>query len=260
MSQDSPPDLEPTPEPAPTGDASPAVDVKPAAYPFSVLRVVATSWRVTRRNLLPFVVLACVLDAPAFLLRLLGGTSGIAMVIALPLQMIANSLTTAVVSYGVIMELNGSRPSTRACITRGLSSLGRVLGVSLISGLVILAAMLLLIIPGIIVALTFFVIVPVTMIENLGIRAAMKRSRQLTAGRKGDLFLIAMIMGAFSVGIALVANQLDPWAAWLWRVTGTALSSTFSAVTGSVVYVVLRQLREGTQVPEIATAFARIRK
>jgi len=263
-------DAAPQPEasPPPQADAStppqvatsnaPAPTPKPS-YPFSVLKVLATSLRVTKSNFVPFFVLACVLDAPAVLLMLGGQTED--FVVAMLVQLLTHALMTAVVTYGVIMELEGSRPSTRACIAKGFAQIWRVFGVSLVSTLAIGCAMLLFVIPGIIVALMFFVIVPVTVIEGLGIDAAMKRSRELTHGRKGDLFLIGMVMGCLGVVIELVAqSELGHDAAIVWRAVGSAFSSLFFAVTVGVTYVELRKLRDGKQVPDLATAFARIRK
>lgn len=176
------------------------------------------------------------------------------------LDLVTNALTTAVVTYGVIMELHGSRPSTRACITTGSRQVGRVLGVSLVTTIAIFGAMLLLVVPGIIVALMLYVVVPVTLVEGLGVRAAMRRSRALVHGRKGDLFLIMLFGIAINIAIELVAfYELGAEAAFVWRTLGSALSTMFFAVTASVVYVELRKLREGTQVPELATAVARFR-
>lgn len=170
-------------------------------------------------------------------------------------------MASAVVSYGVIMELSGSRPSTRACIVGGLAQLQRVLGVMVVSTIAILGAMVLLVVPGVIVALMFFVIVPVTVVEDVSISGAMKRSRELTNGRKGDLFLILCLGGLVEAIVELVAHyQLGPQAAHVLRIACSAFTTLYFAVTAAVVYVMLRELREGRQVPELATAFARIRK
>lgn len=232
---------------------------KPAGYPFSVLRVLGTALRVTKRNFVPFFVLACVLEAPGFLLGQFGHVRE-NFAITLPVTTITGALMSAVVMYGVIMELHGSRPSTGMCIEKGFGQLVRVLGVTIVSTLAIGGATLLLVIPGIVVALMLYVVVPVTVVEDVGIGEAMKRSRDLTAGRKSDLFLIAVLSVAISAVIEWVAlTQLEPEAAIAWRGITSALSKMFFAVTTAVVYVELRKLRDGTQIPELATAVARIR-
>ena len=251
-----------TPEvtPAAIAEVTPATaeTAKPSgAYPFSVLSVLGTAARVTKSNLIAFLVLACVLEIPSIAVQLLAEDALVAFV----LQILTQSLMSAVVTYGVIMELQGSQPSAGKCITTGFSQLGRVLGVSLVSGIAVVAAMLALVVPGIIVALMLFVVVPVTVVERVGIDDAMKRSRELTSGRKGDLFLILVFGACVSVAVELVAvYELAPDAAFIWRAFGGAVTSMYFAVTSAVAYVVLRRLREGTQVPDLARAFARIRK
>jgi hypothetical protein len=177
------------------------------------------------------------------------------------LGLVVNALTSAVLTYGVIMELHGSRPSTSSCIATGFAQLGRVLGVTLLSTLAIAGAALLLAVPGIIVFLMLFVVVPVTVVEGLGTRAAMKRSRELTDGHKGALFWVFVVFVLASGASELVAHyQLSGEAAFVWRVVWSAISTMVFAVASGVVYVELRKLRDGTQIPELATAVARLRK
>ncbi len=252
--------LPPIPSAETATPAAAAAPVAPAPYPFSVLRVLGTALRIAQVNFVPFVVLALVLEVPAILLQLGGATEEV--ILAFIVSMIVSSFTQAVVAYGVIMELQGSRPSTSTCIRTGFGQLGRVLGVSLLTGLAIGAAMLLFIIPGIIVALMLYVVVPVTLVEGLGVRAAMKRSRELTHGRKGDLFLISILGGVASASISYFVHSsgLGREAAVLVQALTSAVTTMFFAVTVGVAYVELRKLRDGLQIPEIAAAFARIRK
>jgi hypothetical protein len=256
--QTAPDDVETAGGAAIEGSPTPAA-ANPAPQSFSVLRVLTTSLHVTKRNVAPFFVLACVLTVPSMLLQL--STAADDILLAFFVSTATNALAAAVVAYGVIMELYGSRPSARACIVTGFAQLPGVLGVTLVSTLAIAGAMLLLIVPGIIVAMMFYVVVPVTVVERVGIDAAMKRSRELTRGHKGELFLIALLGVAIGTAIELVAHyELGPQAAFVWRGVGQAASTMFFAVTTAVAYVELRKLRDGILVPEIATAFARVRK
>lgn len=252
-------ETQPAQVPAPEAAETPVPVPSAPGYPFSVVRVLATSMSVTKRNFVPFFVLVCALEAPVVLLQRLGGTED--KLLAFLLGLIANALVSAVLTYGVIMELNGSRPSTGSCIATGFAQLGRVLGVTLLSTLATAGATLLFLVPGIIVYLMLYVVVPITVVEGLGARAAMKRSRELTDGRKGDLFLIVLLVGLAGAGIELVARyQLVGEAADVWRALSSAFTSMFFAVSIGVTYVELRKLRDGTQIPELATAVARLRK
>lgn len=255
-------DAPPPPAPAPAPESAPAPASEPAAaqaaYPFPVTRVLSIALRVARHNFVPFFLLACVLEIPSILLRL-GGKKH--LLLALLVQLLVAAFTQAVVAYGTIMELQGSRPSTRACIATGTAQLGRVIGVTIVCSLATAGAMMLLVVPGIIVSCMLYVVVPVTLAEGLGIRAAMKRSRELTDGRKGDICLIMLIAGAIAIALELyLYPQLGRDGALLWRGPLTALTTMFFSVTVGVTYFELRKLRDGIEVPELATAFARIRK
>ena len=251
----------PVEAPAP---ASAPAEVPPpgpkAAYPFPVMRVLSIALRVARHNFVPFFLLACVLEVPSILVQLDGGAAK-HVFLALLVQLLVTAFTQAVVAYGTIMELQGSRPSTQACIATGTAQLGRVLGVTVVSSLAVVGAMMLLVVPGIIVSCMLYVVVPVTLAEGLGIRAAMKRSRELTDGRKGDICLIMMLAGGIAIALELyVYPHLGHDGALIWRGPLTALTTMFFAVTVGVTYFELRKLRDGIEVPELATAFARIRK
>lgn len=244
---DAPANVVPAPQPA------------KATYPFSVLKVLSTSLRITKHNFVPFLLLTGVLELPTVLLQFGGAEKHVFL--ALLVQIFVTAFTQAVVAYGAIMELQGSRPSARACIATGFAQLGRVLGVTLVSSLAIGGAMLLLVVPGIIVSLMWYVVVPVTLAEGLGVRAAMKRSRELTYGRKGDICLILLLAGGLSIVLEACAyQQLGHDAAIIWRSIITAITTMFFAVTVAVTYIELRKLRDGMDVPELATAFARVRK
>jgi hypothetical protein len=232
---------------------------KPAVPRFSVVRVLSTALRVSKQNFVPFFAIALVLTVPSILLGQSASADDLWAVFMISL--LTSALAVGVVSYGVIMELYGSRPSARVCIATGFKHLGRVIGVTLVTTLAIFVAALALVVPGIVVSLMLYVVVPVTIVERLGIDAAMKRSRELTYGHKSDLFLIVLLGIGVGIVIELVAQlELAPEAALVWRGLAQAASMMFFAVTTAVAYVELRRVRDGIQLPEIATAFARIRK
>jgi hypothetical protein len=226
--------------------------------PFSVLRILSTSLRVTKHNFVPFLVLAAVLEVPAILLQFGRGLED--LLLSTLVGTITGALMQAVVVYGVVMELQGVRPSTGTCIRTGFAQLGRVIGVTIVSTLAMAGATLLLVVPGIIVFLMLYVTVPVTVVEGLGIRAALTRSRELTHGHKGDLFLIFIIVAVTAIPVHLIAGELGTEAAVVWRTLTSALLGMFFAVTVGVAYVELRKLRDGLHIPDLASAFARFRK
>lgn len=91
--------------------------------------------------------------------------------------------------HAVVDVQRAGRASAGECLKRGLKTLPMVFVVSLLYAIVSAIGYLLLIVPGVIVSLMFAVSVPAAIVEKLGPIEAMKRSRELTDGYKGLIFI-----------------------------------------------------------------------
>jgi len=226
---------------------------------FGVWGVLSTSFRVWRRNLLPFTLIAFVIYAPDIALRSAITDPDYLLALA-PLELLLHTILSASLTYGVVMELHGTRPSLRACILTGLAQLVPVIGVVVLSTLAIGAALLLLLVPGIILLLRWYVAVPVAIIERLGVTDSLQRSRELTHGYKWPLFVILVVTCLAPFGVSYL-NQETFAGIGLTIATelfGVLLGSLMGVVT-AVAYTALRQVKDGTRLPEIASAFARFK-
>ncbi|MDB4960555.1 MAG: hypothetical protein JWP01_554 [Myxococcales bacterium] len=216
-----------------------------------------TSMHVWKTNFVPFTAIALVLYLPALIVQLVTSeeTWNLLMI---PLGLLLSSMIAAAVTYGVIMELNGTRPSVRKCVTIGLAQIGPVIAVMLLSTLAMWGGFILLVVPGLIVAMMTYVVVPVAVIEKPGIRASLRRSRELVNGHKGKLFVTTLVL-LVPTGLDLLLKQsVSETAMMVVRLGINALSGLFGALLSAVAYTLIRQEKEGTQVPELATAFARL--
>ena len=223
---------------------------------FGVGSVLGTAWRVWRRNLLPFAVISIGLYAPALLLRMQLG-DGAALLNVYLGSVVINTLIAAALTYGVVLELNGARPSFRDCVLRGLRQLPRALGAAVLSMLLLFVGFLL-VLPGVIGMLALYVVVPVAIIERLPAMDVMRRSRDLTYGHKGDVFLILLLVALASAGVTYgVKESVSPASFPYVTTILEALIASFTSVLAAVAYTLLRHEKDGTTVPEIATAFAR---
>jgi hypothetical protein len=226
---------------------------------FRVVDVLRTSFRVWKRNLLPFTLIALVINAPDIALRFAITDPNGALAL-LPFSILLNTLLSASLTYGVVMELHGTRQSLRTCIQTGFKQLVPVIGVVVVSTLGIAGGLVLLVVPGVILMLAWYVVVPVAIIERLGVMASLKRSRELTMGYKAQLFALVLVT---SLPVALLPYATESILSDVEYVIVTAVSGaligSFIAVTTAVAYTALRQVKEGTRVPEIASAFARFK-
>jgi len=89
---------------------------------------------------------------------------------------------------------------------------GKVIGASILSGLLVLVGFILLIVPGIIALAWTMVAVPVAAIEGFSSSAAISRSRELARGRMGHvigtMFLAWAIVIGLMLGLALALGAL----------------------------------------------------
>jgi hypothetical protein len=177
-----------------------------------------------------------------------------------------NVAITATLTYGVVMELQGKRASIGACIATGFARLLPCIGVVILSSLAIMGGFIALIVPGVIVALMLYVATPVAVIERPGVVASLKRSAELTKGFKGDIFVIAFVIGLMGFVIKMIEKEVlvprTPEAALkalpmlIYVDLGTqVVIGSVTAVMASVAYYYLRLQKEGTSVQELASVF-----
>jgi hypothetical protein len=108
--------------------------------------------------------------------------------------------------------------------------------------------LLLLIVPGIILALMWSLAVPVAVLEDTGLGDSLSRSRYLTAGHRGRVFAIYLLYFAilialeFGIGVpvgAIAAVKGASAAAFLRSSAGTLVGLIFGFIVGSLVTPVL---------------------
>jgi hypothetical protein len=91
------------------------------------------------------------------------------------------------------------------------------------------------------VLLRQWVAVPAFVIERLGILGSLRRSKELTKGRRGRIFRIYVL--------ALIAGSFLSWI--VGDFIATSITTAFSAVLVSVVYHRLRAEKEGVTMASI---------
>jgi hypothetical protein len=117
--------------------------------------------------------------------------------------------------------------------------------VSLLFGLGVGLASLLLVIPGLIVAVRWAVAVPAAMLEEGNARAALGRSRALVAGNGWNVFKVLFAVGMLNLlvllPLTLVAHGSGPFGIWVATTIGSALTAPYAAHALTVVYYALVQ-------------------
>ena len=172
--------------------------------------------------------------------------------------------------------------TTVEAMTKRVSDFGSSLSVALGSFLPLIVlsiilsvsyfiGLMLLVVPGLILMTLWVVAVPCLVIERAGIIGSLGRSFELTEGQRWRIFalmvlaFIAMmiagaIVGALSVGAATGAQSYGAVAGFsMWSGLLNAILAMAGGVVGavgvSVLYVHLRDLKEGTSIDTIGEVF-----
>jgi hypothetical protein len=143
----------------------------------------------------------------------------------------------------------GRSTSATESLRRASSEIALLFGIALLSGLAIVGASILLIIPGIYVACRLLVCVPAALIEKLGPRASLSRGFALTKGFAGRGFGIlvlsivliyaAQALFALPLGIPLAMSANDPVMVRVWTALLQVSSSIATILVSPIPYIAI---------------------
>ncbi|MER8388363.1 hypothetical protein NKJ46_05680 [Mesorhizobium sp. M0166] len=174
---------------------------------------------------------------------------------------ILSLLLQASLVRATIEDLNGKQPSFGDCIAKAVSFLLPTLAIALLVGLGAGIGFMLLIVPGIMLALRWSVAVPALVQERLGVFGSMARSRDLTKGSRWALFglFLILIIAVVTIQLALGAAIALFGGGMVGAVVDalvTSVTSMVMSIATAVSYVELRQVKEGTSVEELSQIFS----
>ncbi len=249
---------------------------------FEIGRVIQRTMGLVGRNFVPFFVLTLVLAGlPSLILQLVLPNDPTAMQQAPGVYLttiaigVLVSIATGVILQGTLTrasidDLSGKGANLGSAVNSTIPIILPLLGLGLLVGLGIALGFILLIIPGIFLALCWMVSSPVMVVERLGIVASMQRSMALTQNHRWAilgvivLFVIIYMIVATVVGVVAggsLASLADPTAGpplmflILMTLVGVVLSM-IGTVGAAAIYFELRQIKEGVGVGELAKVFA----
>lgn len=187
-------------------------------------------------------------------------------------NMVFTVLAQGALVRATIASSHGERATFGECLSTALRRLLPLLGLGIVSGLAVGFAAILLIVPGIILAVMWYVAAPVVVAEREGVFAALGRSADLTNGERWNVFVVLLILFAVFVGVVILSAVIGVIAGAMGVLTGgrsmmplftgglTVLTGTISAtIAGALptaVYIELRGLKEGPEAQGLDAVFA----
>jgi len=235
---------------------------------FRVGSVISRSLSLLSSGFFKFMVLAGLLALPQTLIALFG--QGDHQGSNFLVSMVTSSITQGVIVYAAFQQMRGTPVGIGEALTKVLPRLLPMIGTGLLCGIAGGAGMILLIVPGLIAMLAFFVAQPVCVVERLSPVASMKRSAMLTKGYRWSLFGILVVYGLALmlvawIGIIVIGKVTGGTVNLATLTTAKALipfnfvlSTFFGAVMAlvtAVIYHDLRVLKDGLDLEQIAAQF-----
>jgi hypothetical protein len=235
---------------------------------FRIGRVFSQSMAVLSRNFLMFFVVTAVAGLPRVLL-VDGAGAGIAagtgaavgkLLGGIFLSTLLGTLAQAILLYGAFQDMRGRPVNLADCLRIGLGRFFPIIGLAICMSVGIMVGFMLLIVPGVILAVMWFVSTPACVVEQLGPLASMARSSELTKGHRWKIFgmLLLVLIGAGIVG-AIIGAALGLTGSRVLVTLGTlvwtGIWGAFYAIFVVVTYHDLRVAKEGTDVHQIAAVF-----
>jgi hypothetical protein len=205
----------------------------------------------------PFVGTALVASLPSLLFALFMPASYLQGIV----DLIIGQVVAVTLIYGTTQALRGRQVSMSECFSQGFARLGTAIGVAFLTGIGVALGLVLLIVPGVILAVMWAVAIPAAVVERTGVTASLSRSVALTRERRWRVLgatlvaaLITILVGAAVGGVAgAVGGSETVLQIVVWAVT--AASQAFSASVSATLYYFLRREKEGVDIEQIASVF-----
>lgn len=192
-----------------------------------------------------------------------------------PYSICASILIMGALTYAAAVAYRGEQPGIGESLGRGLRRLIPLIVVSIITWFMMVVGLLLLIVPGLIVAAMYFAVYPAIMVEDRGPLKALGRSRVLSSGAKGrilGLIVVAMLItylpvmalgmvAGAGVGLTAALNAAsfagtDLWLTGLMQAGSLVLSSITMPFLMSVIVLLYFDRRARTEAPDLESAVA----
>lgn len=223
--------------------------------PRSAHELVQAAFGIYRRYPLLFFVLASGVIVPyeVIVLAITGAgplargslSFGVSSLLSLIDLVLVGALVSALHVHAVKLVLEGAEPQLGPITRRGLQALPVVAAATIMSWLGIVLGFFLLIVPGVILLLRWYVVAQAAAIEGEGWLPALRRSRQLVEGNYRHVIVLALYILVITIVPSVLlgrafGHETTTVASFVVGVLLTVLTGSFSALITALLYFDLR--------------------
>lgn len=189
-------------------------------------------------------------EDPEFIFSLLAVAFGGNVVV-----MFFTLVAEAAICFGIAQKYLGHEMAAWPSVQTGLRRLPALFGLAIVSYLGIFAGTLFCIVPGVYLALIWYIAVPVLMLEGSGPVQALTRSAALMNGHRLRVFVIGFVLFAIGAGVGFATQIIPiPYVSDALISAGTALFVGLRSIVITVVYFSARCRLEQLDLHLIAQA------
>jgi hypothetical protein len=179
------------------------------------------------------------------------GGAVLAGLVALAVTLVGSMWLTGALVHTVVDARDGTLGTTIGdAFARARPFIGTLILASLLAGLGILGGLILLIVPGIILAVRWSLVAPSVVLEHRGVKESLGRSNGLVRGDAWTVFALIIITGVLGgiAGSLLQAafSAFPPFVeVALGQTIANAVVQPFSAIAITLVFLRLREQKDG---------------
>jgi hypothetical protein len=233
---------------------------------FRIGKVFSKSLSIFFQNFFTFTIIAAVVALPMLLFAQTQPAAepsleDVAMIFAgVGVMLFLSPLATAIILHAAFQHMRGRPVQLMESVSGGLRRFIPLLGVMILYTLGMSLGLLLLLIPGLILMVMWYVSVPACVVEGTGPVRSLGRSRELTKGYRWKIFALVIIVALFNVIGGNVVTLLATSLGGLWGYFGATIiwqgiAGALGSVLIAVAYYYLRVAKEGVDVDQIASVF-----
>lgn len=188
---------------------------------------------------------------------------GWAFAVVILVAIVTNALLSAGVTRATVQHLSGEKSDFAQALGTSLQFVVPLIIIGILQGLGIMLGLILLIVPGIILALAWSVVVPAFVTEKTGLTGAFGRSYELTKDNWLNLFVLflvtGIVIGIIGWIIGIIATMIGGGNLYITLTINSIwelLTTIFYVTMGASVYVELRNVKEGIEPNRLQDIFA----
>jgi hypothetical protein len=246
---------------------------------FRIGQVLARAFRVYFSCFLSFTLIGAIVNIPTILIifyipAITPEAQAMQSLFTMGFSVLIGPLVTAIILYGAFQQMRGLPFRLGESVARGLNRILPLIGLTILFALGVGLGAVLLVIPGLILLVMWYVAVPCCVIERTGPVRSLGRSRELTKGSRWKLFgliLLTILMsvifatvvgalfgviGSLTDFVEVMQQQKEPtWPLLTFQLVISGIQQAFFSVLVVVTYYHLRLYKEGVDIDAIASVF-----